>query len=92
MSSFINSKGKGLLLCLIIAIPCWFLGQWVPVVGGPVFAIVAGMIITQFIHNKAPFKDGIGFTSKKILQLAVVLLGFGLNLSVIWQPVSSLCR
>ncbi len=37
------------------------------------------------MKNKAPFKDGITFTSKKILQAAVVFLGFGLNLSVIAQ-------
>ncbi len=30
-------------------------------------------------------KPGIGFTSKKILQAAVVLLGFGLNLNVVLQ-------
>ena len=37
---------KGILLCLVLAIPCWFLGQAVPVVGGPVFGILAGMLIT----------------------------------------------
>ena len=26
---------KGMLLCLIIAIPCWFLGKKFPIVGGP---------------------------------------------------------
>ena len=36
---------KGILLCLIIAIPCWFLGKKFPIVGGPVFGIILGMII-----------------------------------------------
>ncbi len=83
--NFIKQKGKGLLLCLIIAVPCWFLGTLVPVVGGPVFAILFGMVITLLIKDKTSFKDGIAFTSKKILQYAVILLGFGMNLSVVLQ-------
>ena len=82
---FIKKNIKGFLLCLIIAVPSWFLGTLFPIIGGPVFAILAGMVITMFIKNKNPFEDGIKFTSKKILQYAVVLLGFGLNLTVILE-------
>lgn len=74
---------KGFLLCLAIAIPCWLLGKFFPVIGGAVFAIVAGMIVTLFLKDKSPLQPGITFVSKKILQYAVILLGFGLNLSVI---------
>ena len=76
---------KGMLLCLIIAIPCWFLGKKFPIVGGPVFGIILGMIITLFIKDKNELQSGITFTSKKILQYAVILLGFGMNLSVLLQ-------
>lgn len=83
--SFIKEKWLGLLLCLIIAIPSWLIGKEYPIIGGPVIAIIAGMIITLFIKDKGMFESGIKFTSKKILQYAVILLGFGLNLSVILQ-------
>ena len=76
---------KGILLCLVIAIPCWFLGKKFPIVGGPVFGIILGMIITLFIKDKKYLQSGITFTSKKILQYAVILLGFGMNLSVVLQ-------
>jgi len=76
---------KGLLLCLALSIPSWFLGKQFPIVGGAVIAIIAGMILTMFIKNKEPFSAGIKFTSKKILQWAVILLGFGLNLNVILE-------
>lgn len=79
--NFIKRNWKGFLLCLIIAVPAWFLGQLVPVVGGPVFAILAGMVVTLCLKNKEAFAPGVNFTSKKILQYAVVLLGFGMNLS-----------
>lgn len=82
---FINEKGKGLLLSLVIAVPSWFLGNAFPIIGGPVIGILLGMIITIFIKNKDPFKKGIAFTSKKVLQYAVILLGFGLNLGVVLE-------
>lgn len=82
---FIKKSFKGFLLCLIIAVPSWFLGTLFPIIGGPVIAILAGMVITMFIKDKSTFEAGIKFTSKKILQYAVVLLGFGLNLTVILE-------
>lgn len=81
--NFIKKNGSGLLLCLIIAIPSWFLGQAVPVIGGPVFAILTGMVITLILRKKDAFTPGINYTSKKILQAAVVFLGFGMNLTQI---------
>ena len=79
----LKQRAPGLLLCLAIAIPCWLLGKQFPVIGGPVFAILAGMILTLMLKNKGKTKDGTTYTSKKILQYAVILLGFGLNLSEI---------
>ncbi|HAE41683.1 MAG TPA: putative sulfate exporter family transporter [Clostridiales bacterium] len=79
----IKSYWPGLALCFVIAVIAWLLGQLVPVVGGPVFSILIGMIATVFIKDRTKLNHGISFTSKKILQYAVVLLGFGMNLSVI---------
>lgn len=76
----------GILLCLAIAVPSWFLVMFVPaleVIGAPVIAIIVGMILSLIIKKKDAFTDGIAFTSKKILQYAVILLGFGLNLATI---------
>ena len=73
----------GFLVCLLLAVPCWFLGHAFPVIGGPVFAILAGMVVAMIIGHQAILQPGIAFTSKKILQYAVILLGFGLNLSEI---------
>ena len=83
--SFIKDKGLGILLCFLIALPSWLLGKQFPIVGGAVIAILLGMIITLFWNNKGKAQSGIQFTSKFILQSAVVLLGFGMNLSVILQ-------
>ena len=81
----IKKNIPGLAVCLAIAVPSWLLGKLVPVIGGPVFSILIGMLIALFWTPGASCKPGIGFTSKKILQAAVVLLGFGLNLNVVLQ-------
>ncbi|MDE7030108.1 MAG: YeiH family protein [Lachnospiraceae bacterium] len=83
--NFMTKNAKGLLLCLLIAVPSWFLGKQFPIIGGAVIAIIAGMVITLFLKDKSAFESGIKFTSKKILQWAVILLGFGMNLTVIVQ-------
>lgn len=76
---------QGILLCFLIAIPAWLLGKRFEIIGGAVIAIVLGMVITLFWKDKGKFAGGIKFTSKKILQWAVILLGFGLNLGVVLQ-------
>lgn len=83
--SFIKTNWKGVVLCFVIALPCWFLGKALPLVGAPVFGILLGMILNRFLPRRELFKDGIAFTSKKVLQYAVILLGFGLNLRVILE-------
>ena len=63
----------GILVCLVVAIPSWLLGKQFPVIGGAVISILAGMIITMFWKKKGKAAP------------AVVLLGFGMNLGVIFE-------
>ena len=78
-----KDKLYGIILCLIIAIPALIAGNMFPIIGGPIIAIILGMIIAVFWKRREKFDKGISFTSKYVLQAAVVLLGFGLNLNVI---------
>ena len=83
--STIRTLAPGIATSAALAAVCWFLGTVVPIVGGAVFAILSGMIIGVFWKDKGSAAAGIKFTSKKILQTAVVLLGFGLPLTQIAQ-------
>jgi len=76
---FFKKKGAGLLLCFAIAVPAWLLGRAIPVIGGPVFGILFGIIIALFKRPES-LEAGIKFTSKKILQWSIILLGFEMNL------------
>lgn len=86
-----KDKLPGMLVCFAVSVPAWILGKLCPVIGGAVIAIVAGMIIGIFWNPGKTCKPGVSFVSKKVLQTAVVFLGFGLNLNVIlstgWQSL-----
>jgi uncharacterized integral membrane protein (TIGR00698 family) len=72
-----------------IAAVATMLGRLVPVVGAPVIAIVAGIAIAMVRKPSATLTPGIAFTSKKVLQGSIVLLGLGLSLG---QVVSTGAR
>ena len=69
----------GIVFCLAAAIPARILGGLFPIVGGPVFGILIGMIIA-FFKRPAKLENGIKFTSKYILQYSIILLGFEMDL------------
>ena len=85
----IKTNALGIILCLAISFPACYLGKLYPLIGGPVFAIIIGMIITHFFKDKSKIQSGVTYTSKKILQYAVILLGFGMSLKDILKIGSS---
>lgn len=74
----------GLSASVLVAIPAYFLGQRFTLIGGSVFAILFGMILAV-IKRPDLFNSGITFTSKKILQYSIILIGFGMNLKSILE-------
>src|SRR5690606_28626315 len=56
-----------------------------PLVGGPVFGIVFGVLINYKFGKPAYSLKGIVFSSKKILQWAIIFLGAGLSLTHVWK-------
>jgi uncharacterized integral membrane protein (TIGR00698 family) len=73
-------RWPGLLLALAIAALAWGLGRWLPLVGGPVFGIVLGMLMRNTLAPGAAYAPGIAFAGKQILQWSIIALGFGLSL------------
>ena len=73
----IKAITPGVVICLLIAIPAWFLGKSIPIIGAPVFGIIFGMLLAKGSHK---FEMGIKYTSKKLLQYSIILLGFEMNL------------
>jgi uncharacterized integral membrane protein (TIGR00698 family) len=64
----------------VVAAFATLVGRLVPVVGAPVVAVLCGIAIAVVRKPSARLRPGIAFTSKKVLQGSIVLLGLGLSL------------
>lgn len=89
---FLKKNSFGIITCALIAGISTMLAKIsigsfsFEVIGAPVFAILMGMVITLIAPKLAAndkMKSGITFSAKKILQYAVIILGFSLNLGTI---------
>lgn len=81
----------GILLAAIVGAIAFALGLLLPTVGGPVFAILLGLVVRNTIGVMPICLPGLTFSSKAILQWAIILLGFGLSFGqVIKAGVESL--
>ena len=82
-----GSLVPGLAVALLVAAVATVLGHFAPVVGGPVFGIVLGIVAGSSIpalrHDS--LAPGVGFAGKTVLQLSIVVLGTGLSLAKVVQ-------
>jgi uncharacterized integral membrane protein (TIGR00698 family) len=79
--NWIKENSAGIILSLLLALIASMLGNMLPIVGGPVFGIMLGLIINNTLGKPDITLKGIMFTSKKILTYAIVVLGAGLSLT-----------
>ncbi|CAD0127188.1 YeiH family protein [Streptococcus thermophilus] len=75
----------GISISILISLIAWYLGNLFPIIGGPVIGLFIGLLLANLLINQERFIIGMQFTSKKVLQYAVVLLGFVLNLSQVFN-------
>ena len=86
VKTFLSVNGPGLLISLLIAGCSWALVlniDVLTVIGAPIIAIVAGMIMFMLAGRMGVTLPKTSFASKYVLQFSVVLLGFGLNLRTV---------
>lgn len=83
--SWLKQNLLGILFSFIVAFVANWLGTLFPIIGGAVFGILLGIIINNSINKPKSTIQGITFTSKKILQWAIILLGAGLSLTQVWK-------
>ena len=82
--NFIKDNLPGIFLAFCIAAPAWLLGKAFPLIGGPVFAILFGIMLAGF-KRPSYCESGLRFSGKKILQYSIVLLGFEMNLYTVFR-------
>lgn len=77
----------GFMISLIIAIIAKWLESLLPIhlIGASVIALFIGMLLNHFRKPSETMMPGLKFTSKKILRLAIILLGASLSIGTILE-------
>src|SRR5215475_3926377 len=73
----------GLACAVLIAATATVAAHWLPMIGAPVLAIVAGVLMSTWVQKDASLRSGLGFASGRVLQFAVVVLGSQLSLRLV---------
>ncbi|GAB3579444.1 YeiH family protein [Calidifontibacter terrae] len=83
----VGSVLPGLLVAVFVACLAALLGSWLPLVGGPVFGIVLGIVFASTVPAlRAPaLAAGRTFAAQQVLQASIVVLGTGLSLHQVVQ-------
>ena len=74
----------GIIITIVVAIIAKLISDIIPV-GGGVFALLIGMAVNPLLKKFNFFQTGIKFVSKQVLRIAIILLGFSLSISQIFQ-------
>lgn len=85
--NFIKKYSGGILLTVILSYVAIFISGLIPgnLISAGVFSLLLGMIINPIISKYDIFSKGMSFVSKKILRLAIVLMGATLSFSQVFQ-------
>jgi len=77
----------GILLSVLIALLSYYISNFIPdkLISAGVFALLLGMFINPLISKYSIFKDGMNFVSKKVLRLAIILMGATLSFTQVIQ-------
>jgi len=75
----------GILLSASVALLACLIESLIPIhlIGSAVIAMFIGMVLNHFLRNTKIFASGLKFTSKKVLKLAIILLGLSLNITTV---------
>lgn len=70
----------GLIFSFGIASVAFGMGKLFPIIGSSVFAIVLGILVNNFTNIQEKYQKGLTYSSKKLLQYSIILLGFTLSI------------
>lgn len=73
----------GILFTFIIAVISFVLGDFFPLIGSAVFAILLGILYRNLFRIPYYFEPGAKFSGKKLLQYSIIAMGFTLSFAQI---------
>jgi uncharacterized integral membrane protein (TIGR00698 family) len=69
----------------VVAAAAWYVGGFVPLIGAPVLALVAGLVVRNASGALPTLRPGVEFTLKRLLRLAIILFGLTLSFAQVIQ-------
>lgn len=83
----IMKYSPGVCLAAALALLSGFISDLIPMnlLSASVIALLLGMVINPFIREQVILKDGIQFTSKVILKMAIILMGTSLSFTQVFS-------
>lgn len=77
----------GVLISIVVAIISIYLSKLIPgnVIGAGVFALLLGMALNPIIYRSMIYDKGMNFISKRVLKLAIILMGATLSFTQVME-------
>lgn len=81
--NFTKNYSAGILLTILVAYGSNILSNFIPakLISGGVFALILGMILNPVVSKHDILSAGVSFVSKKVLRVAIILMGVTLSFS-----------
>ena len=70
----------GIGFAFVLAAVATVLGNFFPLIGSSVFAILLGILANNLFHIKKTYHAGLAYSGKKLLQYSIILLGFSMSI------------
>ena len=71
---------SGIGFAFVLAAVATVLGNFFPLIGSSVFAILLGILANNLFHIKKTYHAGLAYSGKKLLQYSIILLGFSMSI------------
>lgn len=82
MNMNLQKDYKGILFSSIIGVVAYFGSAYLPsALGSILLALIIGITLGNIFKLSSDLQSGIGFTSSKLLEISILFLAFGINLT-----------
>lgn len=78
--AYIRGIAPGLLITGLAATMAWFIGPQIPGLNSVIFGLLLGILLGNLWTPLATFQTGISFSSSKVLEFAIVMMAFEINI------------
>ena len=78
-----KNKGFGLAIAFVLALCAMFLGNFFPIIGSSVFALILGIFLNELVDLPENSRPGLNWSGKKLLQYSIIFMGFSLPIATV---------